>query len=45
VKCRSDEPIAKRLLPDGREATIWVRMFNTIICVGRSGVLHYDDQW
>lgn len=38
-------PLARRILPDGREATVWVRMFNTIVCVGRQGALTYDDSW
>lgn len=39
------EPFACRDLPDGRSAQVWVRMFNTIITIGRKGALSYDDSW
>lgn len=41
----TNEPHTRRILPDGREATIYVRMFNTIICVGKVGDCFYEDSW
>jgi hypothetical protein len=34
-----------RLLPDGRELTIIIRAFNTILTIGPAGEHWFDDQW
>jgi len=34
-----------RVLPDGRELCVIVRMFNTILTIGPAGERWFDDQW
>jgi hypothetical protein len=35
----------RRTLPDGREATVLLQMFNTQIVVGPAGGVTIDDGW
>lgn len=36
---------AYRVLPDGRDLTVYQRIFNTILVVGRPNSPCHDDQW
>ena len=35
----------KRILPDGREGTVIVRMYNVQLVVGEPGALSYENGW
>jgi len=45
LELQSNPVLLVCILPDGREATVYRRLFNTIITVGPQGELTYDDQW
>lgn len=48
MRARADEQRGidhLRVLADGRELAVIVRIFNTILTIGPAGANTYDDQW
>lgn len=37
--------VAPRILPDGRELTIYAYLYNDRVCIGPPGSIFYDEAW